>query len=444
MNNQTMQKTIWNSISFLFLFGLLLRLFYYVFEYSVNIPYWDQWDYFNTIFREESYWNSFLYIHAPHRQGIGFVIDRFFLELYNLDTRTSSVLIVFTFLFSCIIAMRINFIAFDGRFPAHNILIFLIFLSIGFYESILIVPNPSHGAFPLFLITSWCFTLMERIRFGKKILLLLVINLLSIYTGFAIFAGLISISNFFLLAIAFRKEGKFLFAYIISLIFSLLFLFSFFYKYKFFSASECFQFPHSAPIEYIHYLVLSNAFFLGFNQNYEIGLLFWLVKLITLVFVLYKLFILSFRCERRQYFFYLGIFSLMSFSLLFELNSAIGRVCFGIYSGQASRYMPYQIPSFFGMLLLFFKLTPFTFVKKEFLIIPLFLFLFFTEFFKKNNVSELDRLKRSKMEWVNCYLKSRNLDNCQKQFQIYPDSNLIIEKLKIMEAKKWSFFYQKE
>lgn len=233
-----------NVFQFIFLISFLLliiRFFHLISLYSVNIPFWDQWDYFHTIWINESYFDSFLYIHAPHRQGIAFVIDRFFLELSDLDTRVSSYLIGFIYVFASIIAIYIKR-RLLGSNPLDSLTISILFLSIGFYETMIITPNSSHGAFPILLILLMAYICILNWNDWFKLGLFLLLNFFAVYTGFAFFIGIITpfvfifYSEFFRTPL--RKTQKILIGFFISI----LILFSFFLSYKFHSATDCFQF----------------------------------------------------------------------------------------------------------------------------------------------------------------------------------------------------------
>jgi len=48
--------------------GLGCRLFLVIRKYSVNLPYWDQWDIYRPLFAKLPLWRLFLWQHGPHRE----------------------------------------------------------------------------------------------------------------------------------------------------------------------------------------------------------------------------------------------------------------------------------------------------------------------------------------------------------------------------------------
>src|SRR5215211_6693108 len=50
------------------------RFFALINTYAVNLLFYDQWDFYNPLFREQGLWDLFSYQHGPHRQGLGEIV----------------------------------------------------------------------------------------------------------------------------------------------------------------------------------------------------------------------------------------------------------------------------------------------------------------------------------------------------------------------------------
>ena len=50
---------------------LAIRLLAFTREYSVNMMFWDQWDFYAPLFSRQGLLASFRQQHGPHRQGLG-------------------------------------------------------------------------------------------------------------------------------------------------------------------------------------------------------------------------------------------------------------------------------------------------------------------------------------------------------------------------------------
>lgn len=425
-------------LAFVFIL-LTFRILYYISMYASNVPFWDQWDYFNTIFENKSYLDSFLYVHAPHRQGIGFVIDRFILETVQLDTRSSSYLIAFIYLMSSLIAVGIKN-RLVGKNDLHSIIIPFFFLTIGFFETMILTPNPSHGAFPVFILLLFAFMMQLKWNSLLKVGLLLLLDLFAVFTGFSVFAGLIIPFLFLPLAIFENGSKKKITLYIFATIASLFIFALFFYKYQFHSASDCFQFPHPRPLEYLDFMIYVNAFQVGLQDSYFIGSIMFLVYLLTFFLSFFRV-VKGFFITHKFSIFYLVIFFLISFALLFEMNIAVGRVCFGVKAGQSSRYLPYLNLGVFAVYLAFLKEPFFSKLTKNILILLVLIF-FVLQLFKSKQIDlTLKHHKVGKENWIKCYKETKDLGLCQSTYQIYPYDHLIEKKLLILETNHWSFFH---
>ena len=81
----------WVSLFVVAAFGLLaFRLWTLIDHHSVNVLFWDQWDFYEALFENQGAWDLFRFQHGPHRQGIGFWLTGLVAHLTSWDTRADA------------------------------------------------------------------------------------------------------------------------------------------------------------------------------------------------------------------------------------------------------------------------------------------------------------------------------------------------------------------
>ena len=66
------------------------RLLRFIGEKSVNVLFWDQWDFYDPLFEHKGLCELFRWQHGPHRMGIGLVLTKVVAELSRWDTVVDS------------------------------------------------------------------------------------------------------------------------------------------------------------------------------------------------------------------------------------------------------------------------------------------------------------------------------------------------------------------
>ncbi|MBC8010627.1 MAG: hypothetical protein H7067_11085, partial [Burkholderiales bacterium] len=84
------------AASFLVFALLAWRQHVFVDRYSVNVMFWDQWDFYIPFFNDEGLWSIFTRQHGPHRQGAGFLVTRLLAESSGWDSRWDAFGVSFT------------------------------------------------------------------------------------------------------------------------------------------------------------------------------------------------------------------------------------------------------------------------------------------------------------------------------------------------------------
>ncbi|MCI5137876.1 MAG: hypothetical protein D3922_05570 [Candidatus Electrothrix sp. AR1] len=134
---------------------------------------------------------------------------------------------------------------------------------------------------------------------------------------------------------------------------------SFFIGYTFNSAAEGFVFPHPYPFMYVRYILITFATFCGIRGS-DVAL--YIVGVPVVCFMIYLVAKAvsdvvrhtpeaSDKNSDRKIAVHQIIIVLVTFTLLFVLNLAVGRVCLGLETASSSRYQTYLIPGFFALYL---------------------------------------------------------------------------------------------
>ncbi len=401
--------------------ALTYRFFALINTYAVNLLFSDQWDIYNALFRGQGLWDLFNYQHGPHRQGLGAIVIKIVAGLTHWNSRADAfsvgVIIVCAMLAAFYLKCRLF-----GMLTLADAIIPLIFLTTAQYESLVITPNPAHGALPLLLVLFSALAWNLRPALARYTAMV-VLNFLLIFTGFGLFMGLITPALLALDAFQQARNGQ-RNAWappLVALAFALMSIYVFSIGYIFQPQIACYQFPHPRPWEYLWFVGLMFARFVGVSYRPPMvaasilgcGLLILLVGVL-----IFHLLILA-RMGLRGRVISTAITILIAYSLLFCASAAIGRICAGVDSGQSSRYMTLLIPAFFGLYLhlLTLRRTPVRYaalVLYAVLLLPL-----------PWHASDTDVARGftdGKQRWKACYLKTERIERCGRtaKFVIYP------------------------
>lgn len=423
--------------------GLAIFWIYCTNKYSVNILFWDQWDFYNPFTKDIEIINTFTKQHGPHRQGIGFILTKCIDYFSSMDIRyisfTITLLIFLTSISYFYLKKRLI-----GRSTIFDSIIFLIILAPT--QLFMHTANISHGAMPSLLLSLYTLSFLLK-NYTLRSVLLVVINFNMIFSGFGIFIGVLT-PIIFLGEWYFFYRKKSIKSQLISataLLFSLLSFYLFSIGYKFQPAAPNFVFPHPNPFEYFQFMAIGYASFLGMVdigiKSYGLGF----ITLILLLIVLYKhtinIFKNKFDVENKQVTISKIIVLLIAYSLIFLFNTAVGRVGIGLEAAKSPRYMPYLAPSLFALYLHLSNLD----TKKSRILVLLFFFgLLISLSFGNKNISTMNHFASAKSAWKKSYLKYENIEraNIQSSFLIHPnsESTKLKEKLNFLKENKLNLF----
>ncbi len=318
-------------------------------RFQVNVPMWDQWDFFNPLFAGDGWSALFHFQHGPHRQGLGFVMSSWVMAASDWDSRIESLWMVFLLAASVVLALglkkrvagKLSYA--DGSIP-------LLILALGQWGSVIEVPNASHSVFPLLLILlaahAW---LDERVMVRLPVTALLAVC--AFFTGFAIFAGMV-LSVFLAVALVralWKKSREEIIAAAIGVAIVAAGWAAFSLGYRFDPASDGYRFPHEPLFDYVRFTALMLAHPAGWEGEttaaYLIGGLLLTVSLAIGALAGWRW--LRGTGGRRDD----VIVLLVGAGLAFAAFTAVGRIHLNIAAGMVSRYVTLLMPLWLGVYL---------------------------------------------------------------------------------------------
>ena len=316
--------------------------------FQPNVLTWDQWDFFAPLFNGGGWRDLFTYQHGPHRQGAGFVVTSWILELTRWDARFDSLWIASLLSVASALALRLKG-KITGTLRIIDAWIPIVGLTLGQFEAILIAPNASHSAFALALLMAVANAWMApniAIRylaagFGAVGLT---------FTGFGLFAGVITtvILGVSTLRELYQRRWKPAALGMIGFGVALAGWAWFCFDYQFVPAVVGFRFPWTPVTEYFQFIPLMLLQPTGVSGasaiNYAMGGLLAMLITFVAIAVTWKWIRNAESSPRHEV-----ILLLVGAGSLFVCNTAVGRVCLGITAGMSSRYVTLMFPLWLGV-----------------------------------------------------------------------------------------------
>lgn len=421
--------------------GLLFNL---IDRHSVNILFWDQWDFSDYLFGSPTVWEMFSHQHGPHRQGLGAFVNLLIGTATGWNTRAEAFCIGAILILAATAALYLKYRLF-GKITAWDALIPVIVLS--FIQCEIAFPNTNTGytALPLlFVILTGIILTLENLTWRYS--LLAAANFFTVFTGFGVFQGLIVpfILIFFVIIHGLKKQRREMFFALGALIITLLTLALFFTNYHFAPAVDCFQLPHPQPYEYLVFisnmLTMCQGFFYGYQVTFarRFGMILfgvWGILLLQQLWLIVKT--RDFSPVR------LVIFLFFSFSIVYALNTAVGRVCLGTDQARSTRYMTLLIP---GWLALYFAVSLLKSNVLRTVILAAFIILFVITPLRKYKAldNQFALFTERRQQWATCYLEKENIEECNEvtEIKIYPkaEATRLQEKLNFLKQNSYNLY----
>jgi hypothetical protein len=416
---------------------LVVRLAVFIDRYTVNIIYWDQWDFLQGLFDSADPWTLFRWQHGPQRQGLGNLIVAILYPATDwngrADAAASAVVMVLAGLTALWLLKRLfgTLILWDAVVP-------LLFLTTSSAETYVVAPNLAHGPLPVLFVVAYALALTIHSH-PLRCLAIVALNFFSVNTGFTLLLGGITPVILLLFACSPRLTARERAIYAGGVAASMATVALFLYGFALRPAADCFQFPHTRPWEYMPYagLVLSRPFGVVVAGHLLIGSL---VATGTAGFVGYVLFQLI--RAGRDSIFWLVASCLAGFALLFAVSTAVGRVCLGFDSAMATRYIPYIVPGIFAVYLVIRRASLRSSIATA--LLPVVLVACIAKEQDMTSVNEAETYSLFKERWRDCYLSTHDIDACDAVagHGVYPspEATKLQEKLDWLEARGLSLF----
>jgi hypothetical protein len=431
------------SCIFISLVYLSFRIFFLIDLHSVNILFWDQWDFYSALFNGGSWGDLFRWQYGPHRQGLGLMLTKIVAGFSGWNTRSESFVIGAILSLAAIFALGLKVRLFRSL-ALGDIIIFLLVLTPAQAAIFYNTPNPSHAALPLLLLMVYCLFWTIPLHLWRYSLILLA-NIAMIYTGFAIFAGILTPALLVVEYLISGKRPKSKVAHIIfgALVLSLLSMGSFFIGYKFDPAVPNFQLLHPQYWKYAQLVFLFFAKFFGETgidaKPMLVGASLCLAAVLICGVHIKKLYSGN-PAERMLS---RTIVILIAFSLLFSFNMAFGRISLGLHAAQVSRYVTFLIPAYLGV---YFHLLTLPQRRIRMLLtacggVVLIILVFPV---RDMEVSEMKRFSNGKIRWQQVYLATEDIELTQHitGFPIHPTpfNSAVPKKLAYLKARKLNLY----
>jgi hypothetical protein len=428
--------------------GILgFRFFAFIADYSVNVLFQDQWDFLGPLFDGHAgLWQLFSFQHGPHREGLGLIADKYLYRWTDWNVRAESFMIGASVFTAMLLALLLKY-RLSGRLSYGDAAIPLIFLTMAQFETFIGTPNAAYSGFPLLLIVLYCLALLSP-QYRTRYALCLSLNFLLIFTGFGIFMGAVTV-GVFALEFYWRIRGASEVPLGVSLAATLVAvasLGSFFLGYRFQTAVDCFIFPAHNLGAYATFVALMAARFFGLMAPVGLAktagaliILFAAAIVFALALQLISTTGPSSRAGGRRFRdVHLVSAVLLAYSILFSVNTAVGRVCLGLPAAAwPARYATLLIP---GVLAFYFSLQWFRSSVVRGTLTGAFVLLLIPGCLTVDpGVGSFPRGKRA---WTGCYLVTENISACNKIFEIYPrpEQTRLKEKLDYLKEHQLNLY----
>ncbi len=411
--------------------ALAARLILFVHRYAVNILFWDQWSYYQPLFDGDNPLPRFFWQWGFHRMGLSYPAIWALAQISQWDSRYEAFFNVAVVILEALAALWLKR-RLTGRLAIWDIAIPVMLLNLFQYEIFLGAPNPENRL-PLLLVLLFCLCLLvERVRL--RYALLLLVNFVTTFTGYGVFVGCLTP---LILLFELARDRAHWRLKLAALGVSLATLAAFFNGYVFSPSVDCYQFPHPRPLEYLQFFTLMYQTFFGFRQEFT----WWtpIPALILLAGCGYS----AWRLLRsRDYQPMLPVMVLYGFSFVFAAEAAIGRVCLGVGTAIASRYVTYEALGFLALYLTLVTLPrP---APRNGLALLLLSSVVATHALNDGVATRRAEYYFKKDDWKNCYLRYEDIEQCDKRtkFALYPNPAEVhmAEKMAFLKAHKLNLY----
>jgi hypothetical protein len=332
------------------------QLFRIIDRFAVDVPFWDQWGFYNAFFTPHSPWEVFSWQHGPHRQGAGAFITQAVNAATDWNQRAQAFMIgaVMTAAAAAFLLLKRRLF---GSLQWYDAIPVLMIISLKPVEVYFAALNISHAALPLLLILLLCIALTvhhNTLRCG----LTADLYFLTLFTGFGLLVAPVLPMLLIIEGVqGYHKRRWPQACYAgLTLLLCLGSVALFFQNYSFAPAVDCFQFPDERWYLYPVFMAIMFSMVLLPDSyltlpSITIGLGIVAALLVILAGTFIALYHHDRHYQRRQV-----IVLLTGYSLVFAAATAAGRICLGLEAATATRYLPLIMTGFIGAYLFFLSI----------------------------------------------------------------------------------------
>jgi hypothetical protein len=422
-----------------------VRLFRLISLYAVNVFFFDQWDVDDAnLFEKHSLWQMFAWQHGPHRQGVGAVFAWLVEPSFRWNSRTESFVVGGVIAAATLAALYLKQRLF-GRLSLSDVAIPALLLMPAQYETLFVTANFAHGPFPLLLIVLYGIAWTARNR-ALRYAFVLTCNFLTIYTGFGLLLGALTPVLLVLDYWASPREERLpagSFAGVVAI--ALLSLGSFFLGYKFDPAVDCFNPQPHSPANYIAYMAFMFSHFFTLKG---LGGAEWAVGVTALLVLAASMVMASWSLVRRKNdndphprrMIPLIVTALTAYCLLFCASTTYGRLCAGIETARASRYVIYLE---LGVLGVYFHVLAIRHTWARRILLGGLLAAIFvaSSYIDQRDIGYFPAIK---LQWKRCYFMTEDVNLCNQVagFPIHPNPELarLRKKLEFLKQTRQNLY----
>lgn len=317
-------------------------------RFHVEGIYWDQWMFLEPMFQDRGWLALFTEQHGPHRQGVAFIITSWIMDWSGWDTRVEALWVASLLVVAALLALRWKY-RLTGRLSWIDLWLPLAVLAMRQYENVILVPNASHSMFPLVLMLTAALVLLKELTVARW-LVLGVIGVLALFTGFALFVWGALLGLVLLVAVReiWRKQYRALIGPGAGGAVLLGGLIWFLQGYLFNPASPGATFPHYPLGDYPLFVVRMLASRMGMLGGGADGMMWGYLVLGLAIAVLGLGCFKIVRADRLKAS-WLAAVLFVTIGLGYAFFTALGRVHLGVEGGEASRYTPLMISFWLGL-----------------------------------------------------------------------------------------------
>jgi hypothetical protein len=423
---------------------LAIRLAVFVNRHAVNIIYWDQWDFLQGLFDGADAWTLFRWQHGPQRQGLGNLIIAVIYPATGwngrADAAASGVVLLLAALAALWLVKRLS-----GSLRPWDIVVPLIFLTTSSSETYVVAPNLAHGPLPVLLLISYALALTVSSH-AVRCATVVVLNFFAVNTGFTLLLGGITPGLLLLFACGRQLTTRQRVIYFLGAAASVGTLLLFLRGFVLNAATACFQFPHVRPWEYVPFtgFVLGRPFALRADDSLVPLLIGTVLATGMIGFVIYSA--SQAVRTRGESAFWAVTACLATFALLFAATTAVGRVCLGLLSASASRYIPYMMPGLLALYLVIRRNVSTSPVA--YALLPVFLVACIANEADSISANEAAVYFKYKQRWHDCYLSMQDIGACDAWagHPVYPspETTHLQQKLDWLEERRYSLFQDRD